>query len=169
MIISGGFNYVINGAQYDGLARMNSNGTVDGNFSPPTFVRGSPNIVTLQPDGKILVAGRFRMFGGQVRDGFARLNSNGTLDAAFVSPITAPAGNSNNIASISLQPDGKILVGGNFAINWAPSTTSTHLIRLNTNGALDTTLNPNINNFSNTPVDAIAVQSNGKILIGGSF
>lgn len=67
------------------------------------------------------------------------------------------------IYELRLQPDGKILAGGNFTSIGGGSRS--YLARLNANGTLDNTFTLNTNNR----VDAIAVQSNGKILVGGNF
>ncbi|NLT41911.1 MAG: delta-60 repeat domain-containing protein, partial [Anaerolineae bacterium] len=66
------------------------------------------------------------------------------------------------VAALAVQPDGKILVGGNFTtLGGEPRQ---RLGRLNPGGSLDTTLvDPGIN----AQVLAIAVQPDGKILLGG--
>ncbi|MDQ6630665.1 MAG: hypothetical protein M3Y82_02780, partial [Verrucomicrobiota bacterium] len=72
------------------------------------------------------------------------------------------------IRVVVLQPDGKILLGGDFttlAPNGGAAVTRNHIARLNSNGTLDTTFNPN----ANGSVNAIALQADGKILVGGAF
>ncbi|MBX7186267.1 MAG: delta-60 repeat domain-containing protein, partial [Vicinamibacteria bacterium] len=63
---------------------------------------------TVQPDGKIILAGSFTSVLGQPRHYLARLNADGTLDAAFDPNPDVP------VYSVALQADGKILVGGDF-------------------------------------------------------
>jgi len=67
---------------------------------------------------------------------------------------------------VTLQPNGKILIGGAFlSIN---GTAITNVARLNQDGTLDLTFNPgSVARFGG--VNAIAVQNDGKILLGGSF
>ena len=61
------------------------------------------------------------------------------------------------------QPDGKILIGGNFStIN---GVTRNRIARLNSDGTLDTGFNPN----ASSNVLSIVLQPDGKIIIGGSF
>jgi uncharacterized delta-60 repeat protein len=73
------------------------------------------------------------------------------------------------VVSIAVQADGKLLIGGTFTTlqpNGAASpTTRNHIARLNTDGTLDTTFNPN----ANDTVSSVAVQEDGKVLLGGSF
>src|SRR5437773_3167831 len=67
-----------------------------------------------------------------------------------------------------VQPDGKILIGGAFTTlspNGGAPVTRNHIARLNPDGTLDPIFNPNANNT----VLAIALQEDGKILVGGSF
>src|SRR6476619_6863356 len=69
---------------------------------------------------------------------------------------------------VVVQPDGKILIGGDFttlAPNGGPAVTRNHIARLNPDGTLDTAFNPN----ANSTVYAIALQADGKILVGGNF
>ena len=69
---------------------------------------------------------------------------------------------------IVVQPDGKILIGGDFtavAPNGGPAVTRNHIARLNPDGTLDIAFNPN----ANSSVYAIALQADGKILVGGDF
>jgi hypothetical protein len=69
---------------------------------------------------------------------------------------------------VVVQPDGKILVGGEFTTlspNGGAAVTRNRIARLNPDGTLDTAFNPNANNS----VYAIAVQADGKILAGGQF
>src|SRR5437588_671128 len=77
--------------------------------------------------------------------------------------------NANDSVYVAVvQPDGKILVGGDFTTlspNGGAAVTRNHIARLNTDGTLDTGFNPNANNS----VHAIAVQADGKILVGGNF
>jgi uncharacterized delta-60 repeat protein len=70
---------------------------------------------------------------------------------------------------VVVQPDGKILLGGDFTTlspNGGAAVRRNRIARLNPDGTLDTAFNPNANNYR---VNAIAVQADGKILAGGFF
>ena len=143
------------------IARLNTDGTVD-----TTFTSG-PNAqvyaIAVQPDGKILVGGQFSDGGSAVaRNYIARLNPDGTFDAAF-NPNA-----DNTVLTIAVQSDGKILVGGTFnmfAPNGGASVTRNRIARLNVDGSIDSTFDPS----ANGSVNALVIQADGKILIGGSF
>ena len=69
---------------------------------------------------------------------------------------------------VVVQPDGKILIGGDFTTlspNGGAAVTRNRIARLNADGTLDTAFNPN----ANGTLSAIAVQSDGKVLVGGLF
>src|SRR5690606_1484583 len=86
-------------------APVRAQSVLDG-FDPGA--NGPIDTVALQPDGKVLVGGRFTQLGGQPRNRLARLNPDGSLDATF-----DPGANSF-VYSVALQPHGKVLVGGYF-------------------------------------------------------
>ena len=112
-----------------------------------------------RPDGKILVGGLFTNIAGISRNEIALLNSAGTLDGSFNSLVV------NGVLSIAVQPDGKILIGGSFTI--AGGVAKNRIARLNADGSLDTTFN--VGTGANDTVNTIALQPDGKVLIGGRF
>jgi uncharacterized delta-60 repeat protein len=128
-----------------------------------------------QPDGKIIIAGRF----DQMRDGegnvlfrknIARINADGTPDRSFnesamFNAVTGGSGSGLDpfVYSVAVQADGKILLGGEFRFVF--SQPRNYIARLNANGTLDTGFDPNANGI----VHSVAVQADGKILLGGEF
>lgn len=114
-------------------------------------------VVVVQGDGKILIGGDFTMVAGATRNYIARLNPDGTLDAAFNPDANGP------VNTIAVQPDGKILIGGQFLT--IGGQTRNGIARLNSaTGAADS-FAPN----PNSDVYSLALQSDGKILLGGNF
>src|SRR5207253_188118 len=76
------------------------------------------------------------------------------------------------VLAVVVQPDGKILIGGTFTTlspNGGAAVTRNHLARLNPDGTLDTGFDPNATGPLGSPVVSIAVQADGKILVGGNF
>jgi uncharacterized delta-60 repeat protein len=88
----------------------------------------------------------------------ARLETYGRLDQTLNPSIVG-----SDVLATAVQPDGKILIGGNFTT--VLGMTRNNIARLNTDGTLDTAFNPNANDL----VYSIAVQADGKILAGGRF
>src|SRR5262249_38601052 len=95
---------------FETLTRLNNEGSFDSTFDLGTGVDGNIQALALQPDGKILIAGWFFDVNGARRSTIARLESNGRLDASF----DPQAGASYYIEDIAVQPDGKIVIGGDF-------------------------------------------------------
>jgi len=160
ILIGGGFTTLNGGAvPRNSIARLNADGTVDTTFNPNA--NGGVQSIAVQTDGKILIGGFFTTLnGGAVpRNRIARLNADGTVDTTF------DPNASSTVYSIAVQTDGKILIGGFFTTLNGGTVTRNFIARLNADGTVDTTFNPNANGF----VLSIAVQTDGKILIGGGF
>ena len=165
---------IIGGATRNGVARLNANGTLDTSFDSGTgpsgaYVRLSISAVALQTDGKVLVGGDFSSFNGASRNRLVRLNPNGTVDTNFVPWVGAPLTNySFEPTTFAVQPDGKILVGGNAALGY--ENDGSGLARLNANGSFDTSFHPDTlgtNGGDYAVISSLALQSDGKILAGG--
>ncbi len=112
-VLIGGDFTAVNGTNRDGIARLNSNGSLDDSFNPAPAVNGYPNrisAVAVQPDGKMLIGGDITAINGTNREHIARLEATGSLDTSF-HPGTGPDA---RVRSIVLQPDGKVLIGGDF-------------------------------------------------------
>lgn len=143
------------------LARLMTNGTLDTTFDPGPGANDAIRAIAAQADGRLLLGGFFTQVISTNRNRIARLNIDGTLDNSF----NPGAGADNPVYAITLQPDGRILVGGAFsAFN---STNVPGITRLNTNGTVDLTFKPGAG--ANGPVYAVALQSDGRVLIGGDF
>ena len=163
VLIAGDLNSV-NGQSRSKFARLNTDGSVEptSTFTLGAGADGTVYSTMVQPDGKILLSGFFSHVAGLTRWWIARLNTNGTVDATFTTPGT---GADNGIYTLGLQPDGKILIGGPFtSIN---GSTRNRLARLNSDGTVEAT--NTFNPQPNSHVYCLAVQADGKILIGGEF
>src|SRR3982750_3317056 len=142
-------------------------GTVHGQSALDGFdpnANGLIRVVVVQPDGKILLGGDFTTLapnGGLLvtRNRIARLNPDGTLDTAF-NPNA-----DNSVYAIAVQADGKILVGGGFTSIGGQTRNS--IARLDATTGLADSFDPNAG--MGAYVNAIAVQPDGKILVGGIF
>jgi uncharacterized delta-60 repeat protein len=162
-ILIGGSFANIDGVTRNGIARLGTNGTLDGSFlGSGNGANGAVSTLALQSDGKVLIGGDFTSFNGTSRNRVARLNADGTLDTTFLS---SGNGANDQLFALAVQTDGKILIGGLFtAIN---NVARSRIARLNANGTLDTGF-ANADG-ANSAVRAMAVQSDGRIVIGGEF
>ncbi|MCF8374346.1 MAG: T9SS type A sorting domain-containing protein [Bacteroidales bacterium] len=163
IIIGGSFDYNLGTYTAQNIARLNANGSVDATFNTDDGVSGNVRAVAIQDNGKILVGGQIWDYNGIAKYDILRLTASGYLDVSFDSGT----GLSTNcyIYSISLQNDGKIMIGGNFTSY--DGTARNKIARLNTDGSIDTSFDPGTGAYNT--VYATAIQDNGKILIGGDF
>ena len=152
------------------IARLNATtGAFDTGFNQgASGFSGTVRALTTAPDGKYYAGGSFSMYSGIPRARIARLNSNGSLDVTFV----ASNGISQTVHALALQ-NGKVIAGGSSYDN-PPG----QLVRLTSSGELDasfvtgnnvTTTPSTVFPFSSPEVTALAIQSDGKLLIGGQF
>jgi uncharacterized delta-60 repeat protein len=148
-------------------ARIHPDGTLE-----PTFNPNADNDVTClvpQADGRILLGGQFVSLQPNgaalpiARRRVARLNADGSLDLLF-----DPSA-SGTVNCMAVQPDGKIVIAGAFTAlqpnGSAAAITRNRIARLHPDGTLDATFDPNANNV----VAGLALQSDGRILLGGNF
>ena len=160
-ILVGGEFTSYDGTNSNRIIRLDTGGTIDNTFNIGTGFSGNVRTIALQPDGRILVGGEFTSYNGTTRNRIIRLEQNGTIDNTF----NIGTGFTNSVLSIALQPDGKILAGGEF-ISY-DGTSRNRIIRLNTGGTIDNTFF--IGNGFNSAVNIIKLQPNGRILVGGEF
>ena len=160
VIVAGRFTQA-NNVGRNRIARFNFNGSLDTGFNPGSGADAEITAAVLQPDGRIVVAGRFTSFNGITHNRVCRLNADGSVDQSF----GLGAGINNSALALALQSDGRILVGGQFT--QVDLALRFNLARLNTNGSVDLTFNPG--NGPNGDVNAIVIQPNGAIIIGGTF
>ncbi len=148
----------------NGIVRLNANGSLDTTYN--VSFNQTVSTFLIQPDGKLLVGGLFDGIGGVARNNIARLNENGSVDTSF-DPGTGPDNtNGNTVRAMILQPDGKIIIGGNFL--HYNGTSRPGIARLNANGSLDTSfvpVNPNLAQPTQG-IGALALQPDGKIVVG---
>lgn len=165
-IVLGGTFTSIGGVARQGLARLDVDGNVDVEFAPTVIhARAGETGVTalaVQADGKILVGGRFDTLGGQSRDGFGRLNPDGSVDLDFNPGVNIRL-DSGVVRALAVQADGKVLVAGYFSS--VAGQSRNHIGRLHADGGVDLDFNPDANGIVNT----MALQADGKIVVGGDF
>ena len=166
-----------NGNQDFALVRYNTNGSLDTTFDTDGIVTTAAGAgyddgysVTVQSDGKILVAGV--SYNGTSNDfALVRYNTDGSLDTTFDTDgiVTTVVGTNAQGRSVTVQSDGKILVAG---LSNNGTNTDFALVRYNTNGSLDTTFDTDgiVTTAAGAGYDdgySVTVQSDGKILVAG--
>ena len=160
MIVGGDFS-TMSGVTVNRLARLYVDGTIDATFNVGAGVNGLVRAMVLQNDARVIVGGSFTTVDGFSRNNLARLNLDGTVDTTYASGV----GVNGTVYALALQPDGKLIVGGAFTS--VRGTICNHVARLNPDGTVDGTFNPGLG--PDSAVRAIALQNDGKVVIGGDF
>ena len=162
-IVIGGTFTSYDGTPRGGIARLNSDGSLDTTFDPGTGIDsgGAIQTIALQPDGRMIIGGLLFTYNGTARDKIARINANGSLDTSYV-----PDAFNSTIFDIEIDENGKALVGG--AFDQIGTTSVGRIARLNTNGSLDASFNSG-GIGADSIIKAITRQPDNKIVIGGFF
>lgn len=153
------------------FVRLLPNGIIDTSFHHNT--NGPVNRIFKYDSSRLLVTGFYYMtlYDSLPVSFICRIDTSGNLDTTFHSIIPYTPIGGWSIQDAYAQPDGKIVIGGAFTIQNYPDTLG--LIRLNSDGSLDSTFN-NFNsvtnhNFNYDYVQTICPTTDGGYLIGGPF
>jgi uncharacterized delta-60 repeat protein len=160
IIISGNFTN-FNGTDINKIARLNTDGSVDASYNIGTGGNERVYTTAMQSDEKIIIGGVFTAFNGTAKNYIGRLNTDGSVDPTF----DVGTGTDNYVYTTSVQSDGKVIIGGLFTTY--NGTTLNRIVRLNIDGSLDATFN--VGTGANGALRTIAIQGDGKIIIGGDF
>lgn len=167
LLVAGDGTIVTAGLETNGLnsvvRRLTALGELDGTLDHVISGGVSPWVYALarQADGRTLVGGMFTRVDGLPRTNLFRIHTDGTLDESFKTNFSSGGG----ILALAQQADGKILAGGYFTNVLGVARRG--VVRLHLDGTVDTTFNPGTG--VQGMVKAIAVQADGRIVIGGHF
>jgi uncharacterized delta-60 repeat protein len=155
----------INGGNSDfSLVRLNPDGSFDNSFdgdgrviTPILTFNDYANGVAIQPDGKIVAAGRSILPSNAQFGALVRYNPDGSLDTSFDGDGKVTTVSGTGFYDVAIQTNGRILAS------------SGGLVRYNPNGSLDNSYGTNgIASFSGFGGGSVALDSNGRAVIGGS-
>lgn len=153
-IIVGGSISTVGTRSVFGITRLNPDGTIDDTFNPNLKIPGRINDIMVQDDGKILISGQNLHERGDI----IRLDENGEFDPTFVlDPELIDVG----AVRARRLSDGSYIIGGFKTGN---------LFKMSADGSKDFTFDvgTGINGIGIQNFD-MEIQSDGKILVGGSF
>lgn len=135
-------------------------------FLGPAGTTGRVQNILALPDGKYLVGGTFEWVSGVTRRNLVRLNADGTVDESFDIGPDSP-----DIRSVERLTSGKFLVSGTFSS--FNGFARRFLVRLNETGSVDETFDAHLEADVSTglisSVNRVAVQPDGKVIVGGIF
>ncbi|MHC4606082.1 MAG: hypothetical protein ACYTAF_04020 [Planctomycetota bacterium] len=159
-------------SNYDGnaarsLVRLNPDGTIDAGFNMGTGLVGVAHSILRVGGGSgdLYVGGLFTGYNGTASNGVIRLNSDGTVDAAF----NVGAGFDTTVRALALSLDGKddLYAGGTFRTY--DGTASRHVVRVNSDGTMDAAFNVGAGFELGVRALCIAGDAPGGVYAGGAF
>lgn len=163
ILLTGNFTS-FNGAQSNKIIRLFSDGSVDTSFNIGTGFDDDVSAMAVQPDGKIILGGKFTNYNGISANRILRINTNGSVDYSFLPGSGFSAG---AVQKIKMDSFGNIMIGGSFTGNYNGSEVN-RVCLLNPNGILKTDIE-----FGSGPASAsvLALENDieGSWYIGGSF
>jgi uncharacterized delta-60 repeat protein len=143
------------------ICKLNSIGTVDATFASNVTLNDNVHaIIALYGSNEIYVGGNFT-------NKIVKLDYDGNVNGSF----SVGTGFDDRVTSIGIQNNGKVIVGGWFD-NYNSVACNPGIVRLNTDGSIDGTFaseGTGLNKWNNYSVQALKIQSNGKIVAGGWF
>jgi len=145
-------------------------GSLNPSFDPDDGPDFQVNTALPLPDGKIMIGGSFSEYNAVSRNGIARINADGTLDATFDPGTGIPVivgRNERKIDDIKIQADGKILIAGIF--DTYNTSAKKDMARLNADGSLDASFTLDARIVTYIGIRTIALQPDGKIIVTGTF
>lgn len=165
-ILVGGVFTSYSGVSVNGLARLNTDGSLDTTFNIGTGFDSTVSAISVQPDGKILVGGYFSSYSGASYNRIIRLNTDGSIDISFNPGDGFSGGMGYTVDDIAILPNGDIVIGGAFTTYSGVSYN--RIIKLDTDGSIDTSFNPG-DGFNGDVHQIIYDSTDGNLFVGGEF
>lgn len=134
-------------------------GTVGTGFDNAAFA------IAEAADGGYFVGGSFVNFNGKSVARLVRLSHAGDFYDSFT--LNLGTGLNGDVHAVAVDPDGNVIVGGDFTT--CDGTAAPHIARISAEGILDTAFLAKVGTGFDGTVKSLAIQSNGRILVGGSF
>ena len=122
---------------------------------------GATNATLSITDAQVADAGSYDVVATNAYGSVTSLVATLTVNSAIADSLN-PGANAE-VYAVALQPDGKVLLGGNFTS--VAGQTRNRIARLNADGTLDAGFNPGASGL----VFSFGMQPDGRILVGGSF
>ncbi len=160
-LIIGGQYTMFGGVSHFESARLNVDGSVDPGYT--ASANAYIYAVAVQDNGRILLGGQFGQLNTETRNYLGRVSAASNIDLTFVPKPDY------DVYALVVQPDGKILVGGRFDKIGIDLSTRHRIARIDSDGNVDPTFNPDAGTAVSAVINGIALQADGKMIIVGGF
>lgn len=160
-LVIGGTFTAYNGVSYNRIVRVDTTGTPDSTFAIGTGFSYYVYGIFQGPGSDIYATGEQVLYNGYARIGLTRINNDGSID-----PFMGHGGFNGDVLDAAVQSDGKVVVVGNFTRY--NDLANNYIARFNADGTYDNTFNSG-GAWPNAGLSSIGIQSDNKIIVGGSF
>ena len=160
-ILIGGDFSSYNGVNRNGIARLNTDGSLDTSFNPGTGVDGQVRVIKVDSQGRVVIGGDFLVYNGNSANRIVRVNANGDIDGTF-NPGTGANG---AVYALGIASGDRIVMGGQFTM--IDGIGRNRIAKLNVDGSVDVSFDPG-SGVNNTVFDLVA-EASGKVMIVGDF
>ncbi|SDD73329.1 delta-60 repeat domain-containing protein [Aquimonas voraii] len=157
-ILIGGAFASIGGVARRAIARLNADLSLDTGFNLLMDSTAVVRAIAVSPDGGIVLGGSFGALGIESRQNLAKVRADGSIQALFT---PNPNG---RVDSLLIAPNGEVYVGGTFTSIGGQARS--RVARLEADGSLGS-FAPTVN-AGTTRVSAVALQADGRVLLGGN-
>ncbi len=160
-VVVGGFFDEFDGVFRRNIAKLGSDGSLDGSFVVGSGFDDGVLALAAQDDGKVIAGGAFTSYGGVSAGGLVRLNADGSIDPSF----DVGTGFNGDVWDVAVLDDGDVVVAGSFTT--FDGVSAIRMVRLNADGSRDTAFD--VGAGFNGEVRTVAVDSKGRLVAGGLF
>lgn len=168
ILVGGGFS-AAGGHDSPALALLEPDGRPDTNFNSKLQNLSTVFTIQEQPNGRLLVGGIFKRLGSTNNIAIARMRANLEWDDSFSTDAVEHPGGFPLVREIVEQPDGKLVVTGNFVT--VGGYWRRNVARLDTQGHVDGCFDPGLGLNDQLTMGGVTLgrQNDGRILVGGYF
>lgn len=165
LVIGGNFLFY-NDVSCNNIVRLNIDGTIDTSFHTGTGFNNTVRDIVQQQNGKLVVIGDFQSYNNKAINTIVRLNKDGSIDTTFRTGTGFSRGGIGLNKLLALNND-KLIVNGSFM--QYNDYYSYGIIRLNTNGTVDSSFNTGVGFVFASSINSVIERNDGKLVIGGLF
>jgi len=163
IVVGGKFSVTDGSYSTAAVAIINPDGSLDETFDTGGGANDWVMAIKAQSDDKIILGGFFTTYGGVGVGGILRIDADGSIDPSFDSGTGVDSG----VYAITIQSDNKIILGGEFTEY--DGTPRSGIARVAADGSLDNSFDSGQGVGTGEYIEALAIQSDNKIIIGGYF
>lgn len=145
------------------IARLNNDGSLDETFNTGLGFNSSVRKMILNSSQEIILTGGYSSFNASLANKIMKILPSGSVEPSFAPGIY------DNVFDLALTSDQKVIAIGNFYYWSTVANSQESIVRINPDGTRDTSFTIGSSFNPVQTATTLAIQSDGKIVIGGNF